>query len=140
MTNMRNAMLLTVFLLSASALPMFGDCSSIQTAINSCASSGCEIDLTATTYACGTTGLTVPSTKSGVVIKGVSPTATVLTYTGTGTFLSVGGTSGAIYNFTLKDVQLDISGAGSSAIGVLCTQCWWSRLNDVRVQSANGGS
>src|SRR5437899_734940 len=128
MIEMRNAILLSVLSLGVCALPVFGDCSSIQTAINNCASSGCEIDLTATTYACGATGLTVPSSKSGIVIKGVSPTATILTYTGTGTLLSIGDTTAKTTYFTLKDVQLDISGAGSSAIGVLCTFCWWSRL------------
>lgn len=93
-----------------------------MTAVN--VAGGGVVEIPAGTYVYGTT-LAIPS---GVSLKGVSPTSSVLSYSGAGTAVTIT----AINRTTLEDIGITAP-SQTTQTGLLATSCSYMVLNRVRV-------
>jgi len=113
------------------ATPFPGTVAGLQAAIDSLRTTGGKISIGPGTLAFGTTGLAITGMSGAltIVIEGSGERATVLTYTGSGDFFTVGADDGnhsgaAAYNGTgpqlkMMDIGLTGPGLGTAARGLV---------------------
>lgn len=90
-------------------------------------------------YSLGTHRIVVSGGASDSAVIG-SPSGTLLTYTGSGSAILVGTTSADTLRFTIQNIQVQLSGATSTALGMSFFRSWWPVVRDCMVLSNNLGS
>jgi len=86
----------------------------------------------------GATGITLPvtsSTSPGIVLEGAGNQATTLSYTGTGAAVRIGTAAGFTYAHSVQRLNIDVGGAGISAIGLEISNCLYCSMRDSRISS-----
>ena len=90
----------------------------------------------------GAYGITVSPGAHNVKIESIfpyglgetaAPMGTVFVYTGTGTAVTVGSSASNTIGFTMDDIAIDMSGAGSSAIGIQLNRTQKYKLDSPRI-------
>lgn len=90
-------------------------------------------------YSLGTHSIVVSGGASDSAVIG-SPAGTLLTYTGSGSAIVVGTTSTDTLRVLIQNIQLQLQGAASTAVGISCFRSWWPIVRDCMVLSNNLGS